>query len=183
MGSPKALLLLNGVTFLSRIVKALATGGCEPVLVVTGPEKDPDARMIAEEARSLGASVVTNPDRASPQSESVRVALDHLGSALHAAVITPVDAPEVRPELVMRLIEAGQKGAPIALPTFEGRRGHPVLFAGSALAALRSEELPEGARTLLRRYQQEVVEVPAGPEVLLDIDTPADYGALVEGRE
>jgi molybdenum cofactor cytidylyltransferase len=178
MGSPKALLTLEGRTFLSRVVDALFEGGCDPVVVVTGPEEEDDCRQIATLARSKGALVAINPDRSSDQIDSLRAALNSLPSKLAGVVMSPVDAPGATPALVARLIAAAS-GAAVVLPTFDGRRGHPVLFGGEVLPELRDGDLPEGARSVVQRHREFVVEVPAGPEILLDIDTPAEYDALV----
>jgi molybdenum cofactor cytidylyltransferase len=61
-------------------------------------------------------------------------------------------------------------------PTFEGVRGHPVLFARALFPELLEEALPEGARTVLRRYLGSRLLLPVDdPGILADIDTPEDY--------
>ncbi|MQA89015.1 MAG: NTP transferase domain-containing protein [Gemmatimonas sp.] len=178
MGSPKALLTLEGQTFLSRVTDAMVGGGCDPVVVVTGPETEPDSRRIAELARSLGAMTAINPDQGSDQIESLRAALRCLPTDLAGVVVSPVDAPGASAGVVTRLMAAAP-GAAVVMPTFGLRRGHPVLFGRQVLRELAEGDLPEGARTVIERHQQAVVEVAAGPEVLLDIDTPAEYRDLV----
>jgi CTP:molybdopterin cytidylyltransferase MocA len=183
MGSPKALLTLDGETFLARLVTALAGGGCEPILVVTGPEDERDAARTADEARSLGALVAVNPDRGSEQIASLRAALRVLPGELQAVVTTPVDSPGATAPVVRALIEAAAAGAPIALVTHAGRRGHPVLFGRSVFAELLSEDLPEGARTVIHRHEARLVEIEVEEsDVLLDVDTPGEYERLKRER-
>jgi CTP:molybdopterin cytidylyltransferase MocA len=182
MGSPKALLDYRGGTFLQRIVRALLDGGCDRVVVVTGPRTDDDSDRIATAAEAAGAEVVVNPDRDSQQIESLRIALGAL-PLVDGVLMSPVDSPGFGPAVVAALIGALASGAPIALPEHGGRRGHPVAFGASVLPDLRTGDLPQGARTVLHRHAESLVEVPVDdPAVLLDVDTPADYHALRSGR-
>lgn len=183
MGSPKALLELSGRTFVARIVAALREGGCEPVVVVVGSDELAGAERLRQEAAGAGALIAVNPDPLSEQTDSIRLGLNALAVPPDAMVMTPVDAPLVDPGLVQALIMAHQKGAMIAVPTIDGRRGHPILFSGRVLPEFFAD-LPAGARTILHRHQDEVVEIPvASRAVLLDIDTPEDYEQLQESVE
>ena len=179
MGSPKALLRLRGSTFLERVIGALRQGGCSQVVVVVGADEQVGNAEIRRIAASLGTVIAENPDPTSEQITSVRIglqALDEVGGV----VVSPVDAPGVTESIVRALIAAGKAGAPVAVPTVGGRRGHPILFAGAAIRDLFGP-LPEGARSVIRMHQQELVEVPAdSEEVLLDVDTPEDFRRLTE---
>jgi molybdenum cofactor cytidylyltransferase len=63
-------------------------------------------------------------------------------------------------------------GAAIVVPTCAGRRGHPAGFARAVWPALRAAPLEGGARRVLADHPDWVVHVPAGPDCLVDIDTP-----------
>jgi CTP:molybdopterin cytidylyltransferase MocA len=183
MGTPKALLELRGETFLARTVDALRAGGCDPVIVVTGSREDPTARGIAEVAEAIGASVTINPVPESEQIDSLRRALAVLVGQPIAVVVTPVDSPDPPAEIVERLLRTIADGAALAIPTFGGRRGHPLALAGGLIPELMDGELPEGLRTIIRRHEDELVEVRTDDSrVLLDVDTPEDYQRLVTTR-
>jgi molybdenum cofactor cytidylyltransferase len=178
MGSPKA--LLEGRTFLARLVGALEAGGCDEIVVVAGPREDANAAAIARLAASLGARVAINPDPDSHQLDSLRVAINVVPDA-EAIVFTPVDAPAANSEVVATLVDSVRAGSVIAIPTFEGRRGHPVAIGRALFPDVLNESLPDGVRTLIRRYAAELAEIAVDdPHVLLDIDTPADYLRLRE---
>ncbi len=182
MGSPKALLTTRGRTFLGQLVDAFAAGGCDAVVVVTGPETENDAVRIAAEARSLGARVVVNPHRDAPQIASLRAALRALPNGTRAALVSPVDSPGATPAIVAAMITAAE-GAPIVVATHGGRRGHPVLFAASVFDELLEGSLPEGARSLIRSHGDSVRELEVGDDgVLLDVDTPEEYRRLREAQ-
>lgn len=177
MGATKALLPLEGGTFLSRWVEALREGGCAPVLVVVGAGAE--GERVAEAARRAGAEVVVNPAPAAEQIDSLRLALRALPPAAEAAVVTPVDVAGASAAVVAALLAA--RGAAIVLPTHAGVRGHPTRFARAVFAELLEGDLPEGARSVVLADPARVEEVPvAEPRVLLDVDTPAEYRRLGE---
>jgi molybdenum cofactor cytidylyltransferase len=181
MGEPKAFLRLEGRSFLERTLAALHHGGCAELVVVTGPREDDVARRIAESALALGARVVVNPAPDSEQADSLRLGLRVLPDDAEAAVVAPVDVPEVEAALVLALVEAFRRtGAPIALPSNGGRHGHPVLFARGVWPELLEGPLPEGARTVIRAHAADLVEVPV-PRLAADVDTPEDFRRLAEG--
>jgi molybdenum cofactor cytidylyltransferase len=66
----------------------------------------------------------------------------------------------------------------IAVPSFEGRRGHPAGFARSAWPALRSASPGHGMRAVLHEHPDWVTHVAGDPGCLLDVDTPADLARL-----
>ena len=177
MGRPKALLPLRGATLLEHAVRALAGGGCRPVVVVTGPDTDDVARRIGDEARRLGARVAVNPAADSEQVDSLRIGLASLEEAATAAVVLPVDVPGADADAVRLVVDAfRERGAPVVRAVHEGRHGHPVLFARPLFAAFSTGTLPEGARTVIHAHADRVEEVEAGGAgVLHDVDTPADF--------
>jgi molybdenum cofactor cytidylyltransferase len=83
-----------------------------------------------------------------------------------------VDNPLVAPETVDAVIRALAAGARIAVPSHGGRRGHPAGFARDAWPALRAATADGGARSVLAAHPEWVVHAPAGPDCLIDLDTP-----------
>ena len=95
-----------------------------------------------------------------------------------------VDHPLVEESTVALLVERfRQTRQPIVIPTFEGRRGHPVLFGRTVFAELFSAPLQEGARFVVRGRPElvDTVEVD-DPGILADIDTPEQYENMTRGR-
>lgn len=173
MGTPKALLDASGSTFVERVVGTLREGGCVPLLVVVS---DPDG-PLATAARATGAQVEVNTHPEQGPISSLRVGLEALGDDVHACAFLPVDHPLVKPETVARLVTALEASdAPIVVPNYKGTRGHPVLFRRSVFPELLDEDLEEGARTVVHRHLDDLIEVDVDDAgVLADIDSPADY--------
>jgi CTP:molybdopterin cytidylyltransferase MocA len=170
LGTPKALLELDGEPLAVRGARTLRAGGCDPVVVVLG----------AAEVPVPGAATVHNPDWASGMGSSLRAGLAALPAAAEAVVIALADQPLVGPEAVRRLVAARRAGAAVAVATYGGRRRNPVLIAREHFAEVAELAVGDvGARPFLRRHAALVTEVPcddvADPA---DIDTAEDLARL-----
>jgi molybdenum cofactor cytidylyltransferase len=173
MGTQKALLDAGGRTFLARILSSLKDGGAGPLIVVVRSFEDP----VAEEARVHGGQVTLNPDPSPGPVSSLQAGIRSLPDAAPGVLSAPVDHPLFSPDTVRALIRGFAKtGAPLVVPAFEGWRGHPVLFGRELFPELLEEDLPEGARTVIRRYLQDRLQLSVeDPGILADIDTPEEY--------
>ena len=167
-GGPKALVEYEGTRLVDRAVALRSGGGCVPVVVVSG----------AVPLSVPGAIVVHNPDWATGMGSSLRAGLRALSwSSAEAVVVALVDQPWVGVEAVTRLRAAWAAGStPVAMATYDGRRGNPVLLARSVwpeVAALAEGDV--GARPFLRAHPDLVTPVDCtGTGTPADVDTPAD---------
>lgn len=174
MGQSKALLEIDGRTFLQAAVQTLWEGGCSGVTAVIA---SPDAAFAA---RSAGARIAQGqPD--AEQIDSLRSGLDALNDDVDAVVVLPVDHPRVRPATVQALIAAwADDPEALARPVHDGEPGHPTLFPRRVWDALGDPALEEGARSVVEA--ERVLDVPVDdPGILVDIDTPDDYEAAQDG--
>jgi molybdenum cofactor cytidylyltransferase len=63
------------------------------------------------------------------------------------------------------------------------RHGHPVLFDRAVFQDLRGAPLERGAKAVVHAYADRLVNVEVDDEgCLADIDTVADYEALLKAR-
>ena len=91
-----------------------------------------------------------------------------------------VDVPRLSRRTVEALLamRAGTRAA-VVLPTYEGRRGHPVLFGRELWVALLEARAEEGPRAVVRAYSEELAEVTVDdPWILRDADTPDEHRRL-----
>ncbi|ODN69507.1 NTP transferase domain-containing protein [Methylobrevis pamukkalensis] len=181
MGAENKLLAeVDGLPLVRHAVVAALASRAGPVTVVTG-------HMAAEVEAALAGLPVTfrhNPDFADGLSASVRCGIAAVPEDCEAAVILLGDMPRISAAVIDGLIEAydPSTGALIAVPTFGGRRGNPVLWSRRFFGALAALEGDAGARHLIGDNRDAVAEVAFGPEVALDVDTPEALAALREGR-
>ena len=173
MGSPKALLEFRSETFLDRLIRCFEVR-CFPVIVVLGHEPE----LIRAGVRTPGnAEFVLNAEYQLGQFSSLQCGLRTVPPNAQGVIFAPVDHPNIEPATVARLIDSA---APVAIPRYLGRHGHPVLFAQSLLPEFLALEPCDQARTVLHRHADvtRYVDVPdAG--ILDDIDDPEAYRRLL----
>lgn len=99
-------------------------------------------------------------------------------------LVALADMPFVKPETVDAVRRALVAGAPIAAPSFAGKRGHPVGFQKAFYPELVRLWGDEGARALLTRNRGQIVLLECDdPGAVRDVDTPEDLGALAGNRD
>jgi len=178
LGGPKALVPLADGTFGSLATSRFDRADVAARVVVLGAQAE---RVAAEAGFAPGVSLVVNRRWAEGMLTSVWAGLDaaeRLG--VDAVLLHPVDNPVVAAATVGAVLGALASGARIAVPSHDGRRGHPAGFARAAWPALRAATLDGGARSVLAEHPQWVVHVPAGPDCLVDIDTIDALEAALE---
>ena len=143
----------------------------------------PDGRLLVTEKRGALRLLDVNTRHAEGMLTSILVGLDDAeASGADAILLQPVDHPLIDPATVDAVIGALGRGSPIAVPSHDGRRGHPGGFARQAWEALRAVAPDEGARGVLARHPEWIEHVPAGEECLLGVNTNEDYERIKQRR-
>lgn len=176
-GRPKALLPYRGRPLVENAVRVLREAGCAPVHVVLGAS----AAEVRERADLSGCVVVDNPDWAEGMGSSLRVGLASLaGTGAGAALVSLVDQPGIGAAAVARVREAYRSPASLVAASYDGERGHPVLFGADRWADIAATATGDrGARVHLRNHADEVMLVECGDIAAdFDIDTPPDLAHL-----
>ncbi len=178
MGRNKMRLPYGMSTVLETIVTEVAA--CPAVadlVVVTGHESDQIAALLA----SSPARCVFNPAYARAEMlVSLQVGLRALPDAVQAALVVPGDHPRLRREVIQRVIDAHQPGS-IVVPSYQMKRGHPILIDRAWWAELLA--LPEMAtlRGFIRAHEDHIRYVIVETDsVLKDVDTPEEYDDLLK---
>lgn len=195
-GVAKALLRrADGTTLLEAVVTCARGAGVSGCIVVVGPPHDV---VTSAEAARLGVPVALNPAAhlgmassvatgfarllagdpaprydAAPDAAPAVIALPTIG------LLWPVDHAAVQPDTVRAILRAcTPDGA--AVPTYQGRGGHPAGFGRGLWPALATcTEAPQGARSVLhelgRIAPERVIRLAVDDAgVIADIDTPGD---------
>ncbi|MFQ5926476.1 MAG: NTP transferase domain-containing protein [Terriglobia bacterium] len=180
MGQDKALLTLSSAegwgatTFLEHLLRQVKDSNVGLVRVVLGANADAVQKKIPFGA----AEVVVNPNWQQGQLSSLIAALDSLPRGMtEAALVCLVDHPAISSALIRTLIDNFQQsGKLIIIPTFGGRRGHPVIFSAKLFDELRRAPRDVGARAVVRNHPGDILEVPTEEEgVVLNINDPEAY--------
>jgi len=177
MGTPKAALAYRGRTFLETIVQTLEEAGIERIVVVLGHRAEEIQRQIKIEP----ARVVINPDYRSGQTSSLQAGLRALlADGPDAVLLCLVDHPAVSAETARKIMAAFcEGGAPVVIPTYQGRRGHPVLIGRQVFPELLDLASDAGADSVIRKYRPTTQSVAVEDEgVVIDVDDPESYRQL-----
>ena len=177
MGRPKLLLPFRDGTVVGSLIQALREGGVSEIFLVIAPG-DEALRAWGAEA---GVQVAVNPD---PERGMLSTILEGIAAAGgdergETLVVCPADLPALLPSTV-RTVLAQQ--SPLAVPSYQGRRGHPLVISPELIPEIRTLHLNVGLRELLDRHPDSlrIVEVD-DPGCVRDVDTPEEYRSLVEG--
>jgi len=175
MGELKALLPVSGVPALRRTVETLKSAGAQ-VAVVTGYRREELSPLI----RACGALELPNPDFDQGMFTSVRTGLRHFAAlGAEGVLLLPCDCAAVPPEAVRQLVAcAGDKGE-YALPTFEGKNGHPLWIPRRYFDEILGFQGPGGLKGARLLHENALIRLPMPWEgTVLDMDTPEDYASL-----
>ncbi|MBI5083015.1 MAG: NTP transferase domain-containing protein [Acidobacteria bacterium] len=177
MGRPKPLLQFQGRTFLDRQITAYSAL-CEQVVVVLGHAADEIHAGIEPGSPAL---FVTNPQPDLGQVSSLQCGLRAMAPSAGAFFFLPVDGPGASPETLRALAAVWRAESPLlAVPRHCGRNGHPVLADATLAAEFLSLDNGRTAREVVHAHRDRTVYVDVDdPAVLLDIDEPAQYEALL----
>ena len=182
MGEPKALLAWPpspwpGATLLSHAVLSVLEAGYAPVVVVLGHNAEALRPHAPQDAR---VRVVVNARYAEGRATSIACGVAALaGEAVDGVLIASVDQPRTV-EMLHALRHAWERMQPrplLAVPTYEGRAGHPPLFDAALIPQLlRVSEERQGLREVVARHRAARLAVPCDdPLAGVNVNTPTDY--------
>ncbi len=141
---------------------------------------------------TAGALILaTNPAPERGMLSSVLEGLAALGGAAGLArrgaplLVCPGDLPALRATTVAELLcRRHAAGAGLAVPVWQGRRGHPLVIAPALVPEIATLDPGRGLRQLLDLHPGELLRVEVDdPGCIADLDTPADYERLRSGAE
>lgn len=163
-GTNKLFLELGGKSILARCLETMGQV-CSRIIVVGGHQF---YRLRTQYQDSCHVHLLFNEDYASGMFSSVLKGIKEVQE--ERFFLCPGDYPLIKKQTYLDLLS---NPASIVLPSYKGRRGHPVLLAGSLVPAIT-----QGNHTTLRDFinannptNMEVVD----PGIHIDIDTIEDY--------
>jgi molybdenum cofactor cytidylyltransferase len=178
MRGPNKLLSEIGGRPLVRIAAEQVVGSrAHPVIVVTGHQRE----QVQAALGGLPVKFAHNANFADGLGTSLKAGIAALPEDVDGAIVCLGDMPQVDSAMIDRLIDAlsPDEGALIAVPTIDGQRGNPVVWSRRFFPELMAVEGDVGARYLIGRYAEAVVEVPlTGTAALTDVDTPEALEAV-----
>jgi molybdenum cofactor cytidylyltransferase len=177
MGELKQLMPFGQSTIVEQAVDNLLGSAVDEVIVVVGYKAEDVIKAIA--AKSI--KLVINPDYEQGMSTSIIAGLKLVRGKVQGVMLAMGDQPLVDSQTINRLIEEfynHDKG--IAVPTYQGRRGHPIIFAIQYKEQLLKLRGDVGGRQIIKDHPDDVLEVAVDSEsIVADFDTTDDYQSYV----
>ena len=165
-------------TFLEHLIEVTRHPRAGILRVVVGAH----AAEIRARVKLPDAAIVVNENWASGQLSSLQAAIRSLPPGeTEGMLVCLVDHPLISAPLVSMLIETFERAKnKIVIPTYRGKRGHPVMFPSMLYAELLGvrEDAPEniGARAVVRAHAADVVEIPVNEEgVIINLNDPETH--------
>lgn len=91
------------------------------------------------------------------------------------------DMPLIKTTTCQRVVTICQQQQKIIVPSFQGKRGHPVAFPSQYRDALLALKGDQGAKPILQQYVDEVLEIPVDDAgVCWDVDTREGLQLLLQ---
>ena len=191
MGRPKSLLDFDGRTALSLVLESCGRSQADETVLVLGPaggagqERQEAGRAGAWRRAPGGAAahqeirIVVNDRPERGRTSSFKAGLEAISPHSDGFVLFPVDMPLVRSEDIDALIARqaeGHRGRTIFVASYEGVRGHPVLFSRSHREPILALPDDQPLRDYVRVKQGETESVDLDNEgVVAEMNTPEQY--------
>lgn len=178
MGRPKLLLPVGGRPMVAGVVEALRGGGVEEIILVIAPGDE----ALQTWAMQNGVTIAINPDPDRGMLSTIQEGVAALVEVLagETLLISPADLPHLQAGTVAELLrKMKETGAPLALPTYRGKRGHPLALAPRLVPEIHTLDPGIGLKQLRDRHEAELLEIEVKDAgVVQDVDTPEDYERL-----
>jgi molybdenum cofactor cytidylyltransferase len=174
LGQPKQLLPYLGGTLLDATLGVARSCGFVQLLVTVGGA----SAAVRDEVDLTGTAVVDNPEFSQGCGSSISTAIGSVDPAADGVILLLGDQPGVSADTVRRLVDL-VGDAPIGVCRYRNGLGHPFWFGRETFGELGSLHGDKAVWKLLHSGSYRVAELEVDADVPIDVDTWADYQALL----
>lgn len=174
MGELKQLMPFGqNTTIVEQAIDNLLSSAVNEVIVVVGYRAEEVIKSIVGKP----VKIAINPNYRQGMSTSIIAGLNLVDSRAQAVMLTLGDQPLINSQTINRLIEEFHNhDRGIAIPTYQGRRGHPIIFAIKYKEKLLELKGDIGGRQIVKDHPDDILEVAVNAGgIITDIDTISDY--------
>jgi molybdenum cofactor cytidylyltransferase len=177
MGRPKMLLPWQGSTVIQSVVNAYISSGIGEIIVVTGGGRQEIENLLS----GLPVRLVFNPlFKNGEMLDSLKIGLHSFSEGTNAAMIALGDQPRIRSAEIELVVDGYlHSEAPLVVPSYQMRRGHPWVVERPLWSEILNLEIPRTLRNFLQDNSGAIHYISVDtPSILMDMDTPEDYERL-----
>jgi len=178
MGYPKLTLPWGKTSVLGQVIITLATAGINDIVIVTGAVQEQITNLVDLYVKRYPVRTIHNDGYAKGEMlSSLQIGLSAMKPETLATLVVLGDQPQIMVSIVRQIISTYlETGAPLIIPSYQMRRGHPWLVARTkwdSLLDLTSEQTPHD---FLTAHAADIHYLSVETSTILqDIDTPAEY--------
>lgn len=181
MGTHKLLLPLGKETVIQRLVRGLSAPCITKIVIVARK----DDALLKEHLSGMNLQLIQPETDPPDMKASVQIALEWIQaheqpSEADSWLLIPADHPVLNGAVIESLYQAWENSqVSCMIPTFQGKKGHPAFFRWPVSRDVFQLKDNEGINALWKNeeFQPLMMECPY-PEILIDLDTPADYKSV-----
>lgn len=177
----KPLLPVDGQPAIEGLAETLQSAGIRDIIVVTGYRRE----ALFDVIRQRQMTEAYNERYEQGMFTSVQAGLAKAGASFpgrRGFFLVPADCPLITIRALRELMAAADReeaGGRFFVPTFEGKKGHPLLIPAQRIREIVSYGGDGGLKAITDRHDEEMIRVPVpDEEILLDMDTPEGYEAI-----
>jgi molybdenum cofactor cytidylyltransferase len=172
----KLTLAVDGEPLLRRTVRMLSDSHLAELVVVLGHQAQAAQALL----QGLDVRTVVNADYREGQMSSVHCGLAALTRPGDGVMICLCDQPLLSTQDIDFLIDTyAQRGGAIIVPTYQGRRGNPIMLSYAHREQILGGGRNLGCKHLIERNPDLVTTVEMDNDhIVFDLDTPEDYQRL-----
>ena len=176
MGRQKLLLPFGTSTIIEQTIDNLLNSRADEIIVVVGYR----AQELVTKIGRKPLKIAVNPHYQQGMSASIIAGLNLIDNNAKAVMIALADQPGISSKIIDKLIEEfRQDNKGIAIPVYQGNRGHPVIFSIKYKSALLKLTGDVGGRGIIEKHRDDILEIPVdSKDINVDIDALSDYERL-----
>lgn len=175
MGQPKILMPWGDKpTMIEHIIQQLHAARLDAINVVVGHE----ARQVKDAIAPYGVNAVYNRSfKSGEMLSSLKVGLRALPDHIAAAMLVLGDQPQLQPKVLYQLLNTyAENTDQIIVPSYQMRRGHPIIIGRRHWGDIFNLPRNESPRTFMNAHADHIRYVNVDSDsILRDVDTPQDY--------
>lgn len=173
MGKNKLLLPWGKKTIFEHCLETLLRSEVKEVIVVINDR----LKELIPPINTQKIKVIINPHYKRGMSTSIRQGVQTIAPGSEGILIALGDQPFIKTRTINAMIKAFARGKDgIIVPSFKGKRGHPVIFHRRFRRELLNLKGDAGGKSIVERHPGEILDIPLKSEgVVKDIDLWEDY--------